>query len=133
MSLADPGSAPTQGEIDRALARFARDITRHYGSRLRGLFLFGSRARGDSHPCSDLDVAVVIDDANWDFWTEKMQLADLEYDTVVATGVDVQGWPVSTSDWRDPQRNANPSLILAMQRDGKDIGAPLASREGYSP
>ena len=32
-----------------------------YGSRLRGVFLFGSFARGQQTPDSDIDIAVVLD------------------------------------------------------------------------
>jgi predicted nucleotidyltransferase len=32
------------------------------GSRLRGLYLFGSKARGDYDPESDVDLAIIIDD-----------------------------------------------------------------------
>ena len=32
-----------------------------YGPRLRGVYLFGSRARGDGGPDSDLDLLVVLD------------------------------------------------------------------------
>jgi predicted nucleotidyltransferase len=34
-----------------------------YGDRLVGLVLFGSQARDDAAPCSDIDVMVVIRDA----------------------------------------------------------------------
>ena len=32
-----------------------------YGSRLRGMYLFGSYARGDEQPESDVDILVVLD------------------------------------------------------------------------
>src|SRR3989304_409697 len=32
-----------------------------YGQRLRGVYLFGSRARGDHEPDSDVDVLIVLD------------------------------------------------------------------------
>lgn len=35
-------------------------LTAHYGDRLAGLVLFGSQARGDAAPGSDLDVLVLL-------------------------------------------------------------------------
>jgi predicted nucleotidyltransferase len=107
--------------VAKAIAAFEAAIRHHYGNRLAGLFLFGSRARGDHVPDSDADVAVVLNDEDWDFWREKMALADLAYDVIVEFGADVQGWPVRRTEWADPSRHRNPALVRAMQRDGKVI------------
>jgi predicted nucleotidyltransferase len=56
---------PTSSEIEAALAQFAANVRNHYGSRLHGLYLFGSRARGDHRPDSDADVAVILQDGDW--------------------------------------------------------------------
>lgn len=37
-------------------------VSERFGDRLRELALFGSRARGDAHEESDVDVLVVVDD-----------------------------------------------------------------------
>jgi predicted nucleotidyltransferase len=46
----------------------AVDLRALYGARLRRVFLFGSWARGDAHPESDIDLLVVLDrvDSPWD-------------------------------------------------------------------
>ena len=106
---------------ERALAEFSTAIRRHYGDRLVGLYLFGSRARGDHVPDSDVDVAVVLSDREMDFWQEKMTLADLAYEPIAASEIHVQGWPVAASAWRQPETHRNPSLIRAMRRDGRAI------------
>lgn len=38
-------------------------LVRHYGDRLVDVVLFGSHARGDAEPGSDIDVMVVLTDA----------------------------------------------------------------------
>jgi hypothetical protein len=43
------------------LDEFRRQLSEHFGTRLVGLTLFGSQARGDAGPDSDIDVAVVLD------------------------------------------------------------------------
>ena len=116
-------SPPDDAVVSDAIDTFAGAIRRHYGSRLRGLHLFGSRARGDHSIESDADIAVVLDDREWDFWREKLTLADLSYGVVVNTGADVQGWPVRESEWSDPLRHRNPSLVRAMRRDAKELKA----------
>jgi predicted nucleotidyltransferase len=53
----------------REIARdVARDLRRLYGERLRRVLLFGSWARGDAHPDSDIDLLVVLEhvDSVWD-------------------------------------------------------------------
>ena len=44
-----------------ALARFVTFVRQRFGTRVRDLRLFGSRARGEGHEHSDLDVLVVVD------------------------------------------------------------------------
>ena len=47
----------------RALARrFAQEVREHLGRRVRSIRLFGSAARGDWMPGSDVDVLVLLDD-----------------------------------------------------------------------
>jgi uncharacterized protein len=45
------------------LTHLKQDLTKLYGDRLRHLTLFGSQARGDAEPESDIDVLVVLKSA----------------------------------------------------------------------
>jgi predicted nucleotidyltransferase len=48
-------------KISRLLAELNAELTRMYGPRLPGVFLFGSHARGEAQPGSDCDVLIVLD------------------------------------------------------------------------
>lgn len=50
--------------VHRLLAEYRRLLVNHLGQRLIRLTLFGSYARGDARPDSDVDVAVVLDQIN---------------------------------------------------------------------
>jgi predicted nucleotidyltransferase len=41
--------------------RLRQRLAELYGERLRGVYVFGSHARGDAGPGSDLDVLIVLD------------------------------------------------------------------------
>lgn len=113
---------PTGVEAEAALTRFAADARRHYGPRLLGLYLFGSRARGDAQPDSDADVAVILADGPWRIIEEARLLADLSYDRLIEDGLDIQAHPVPQSAWSDPTLHPNPALVRAMRRDARPIG-----------
>jgi len=66
-----------------------KDTRLAYGDDLLKIVLFGSRARGDAHPESDVDVAVVLKDIQ-DRGADRNRLADIAYEAIVETYVDVQ-------------------------------------------
>lgn len=118
----------------RAFAIFEHGARHSYGDGLLKLVLFGSRARGDAHKDSDVDIAVVlrsVPDRN----TERKRLADIAYEAIVETYLGVQALPVSLDEWEHPERHSNPALIRAIKRDGKVIEAgddPRATEQSFS-
>jgi predicted nucleotidyltransferase len=58
----------TLTEAERSALEGAVDeLKREFGERLRSVWLYGSRARGETpHPESDIDVLVVLDHRDWE-------------------------------------------------------------------
>ena len=48
-------------DIKKALKELQQSLEQIYGEQLRGIYLYGSYARGDFHPDSDVDVLIVLD------------------------------------------------------------------------
>jgi len=116
---ADPDLPQIAGPFDaHSIARaVADDLRALYGKRLRKVVLFGSWARGDAHPESDIDLLVVLDRA--DDRVQELERMDpilykhsLDNDSVVSVLV------VSESDYTSAQR---PTLIRARAE-----GVPIA-------
>ena len=51
-------------DLDRRAVEFAEKLRQRFGCRFLSIVLFGSRARGDAVPDSDMDVLVVLSDAS---------------------------------------------------------------------
>lgn len=106
--------------IDRAtlaaLRSFRGRLTARYGDRLRGMVLFGSRARGDHRLDSDADVAVFIDNAQ-DTVAEQMDLATDAYEIFLDADILIQPW-VFDGDPRSATAPHAPRLLANIQREG---------------
>jgi predicted nucleotidyltransferase len=50
------------GDEKKAVAEIREHVNGLLGSRLKGLYVFGSKARGDYDPESDVDLAILVDD-----------------------------------------------------------------------
>jgi predicted nucleotidyltransferase len=103
-----------------ALALFRDTARASYGDRLAKIVLFGSRARGEGRSDSDLDIAIVLRDLT-DKGADRNRLADLAYDAIVETSMDIQAVPISLDEWDHPDHHSNPALIRAIKRDGKVV------------
>jgi predicted nucleotidyltransferase len=71
---------------DPILARLKRELAALYGTRLKQVLLYGSRACGDHRNDSDYDVLVVLE-GPLDWWAEQKQLGDIAWNI----GMDTAG------------------------------------------
>jgi len=107
----DSQSEAVAQEVKAALAQA-------YGDRLAALYVFGSRARGDHRPDSDLDLAIVLNGDRKDFITTKLDMADRAFDVLLETGILIQPLPL----WKDGVTGAhslgNPALLENISGEG---------------
>ncbi len=115
----DPDLAELSGPIDAsAIARAAADdLRRLYRARLRQVILFGSWARGDALPESDIDLLVVLDKVA-DRWQELRRIDEVlwrhsyQNDTVVSALV-VAEWELANTVTPALIRARGEGLVLA--------------------
>lgn len=104
----------------QALDAFVQRLYIHFGNRVRSVVLFGSKARGDSGPDSDVDVLVRLADDDSALRWEVQRLAarvSLEYDLLLSVrAVGRSQWECMTS-YRSP-------LYLALQSEGISLSPP---------
>lgn len=82
------------------------------------VILFGSSARLDHRPDSDMDVAVLLNGAPGEFVATKLAMDDLAYDVLLDTGIRITPLPIWTEEWAHPETYSNPALIANIQREG---------------
>jgi predicted nucleotidyltransferase len=109
----------TQVPAQEAAKAFLRRLAGSYD--VEQAFLFGSRARGDNQPDSDLDLAIVLRGDRRDFIETKLAMAGIAFDVMLETGVLVQALPMWGDDLTHPERFANPTLIRNIVAEGIGI------------
>ena len=101
------------GDVRKILNTLGQALRHHYGTRLRGLLLYGSHARGQAVVGSDIDVAVILDDftsasAEISACTRLLTRLSLQHDCVISL------FPIREQDW--PGRQT--PLLINIRREG---------------
>ena len=79
----------TEEKIREVVEKFAEEAKRIYGKKLKGVILYGSCARGDFEPDSDIDIMILLDVSREEINLERKRIydvsdkLDLDYDVVL--------------------------------------------------
>ena len=111
--LPEPASGLDPMEIAAAVAEDLRVL---YRSRLRRVLLFGSWARGDAHPESDIDLLVVLDRVESP-WEELRGMDEVLWRHSYRNDAVISAVPVGEDELRE---GASPLLIRA-QAEGRAV------------
>lgn len=103
--------------IQQAVTAYAKLVRAELGQRVTQLAVFGSHARGEATPDSDVDVVIVVDDLTG---AEGRRLAALAGDILTEHGVLISTFTASTArmaELRDRER----LIAREIARDGVPI------------
>ena len=73
-------------------------LEKYYGQRLKGIILYGSMARGEAGPASDIDLLVLLSPP-LDYFAELRQLVDLLYPAQLESEQLISAKPALASDY----------------------------------
>ena len=112
--------SPTHGrgpaDILPLVARVKARLAEAYGARFAGLVLYGSYARGEAGPHSDVDLLVLLD-GPVDRWAEIETLAEIACDVEDGTGEMLSLIARSAADYTEARspllRNVHTEGVLA--------------------
>ena len=102
----------------RAVSDLKDRLERHFGRRLAGVFVYGSRARGNHRPDSDVDVAVAFSGEVGDLLDLDDQLIDIAYPIQLETGLYIQLWALEAAALSNPDGHRRAQIAEAVLRDG---------------
>ncbi len=99
--------------IEPILRRFETELRKYYGSKLEAMILFGSYARGDFQPDSDVDLLLLFP-TNIAINKETKQVMEIAYEFMLADGYLLM--PILTTNELFAQKNS--PLYLNIKKEG---------------
>ncbi len=90
-TIVDLPPAPSRIADDPVLRKIKAELTRLYGPRLAGVVLYGSRARGDHRPDSDIDLIALV--KGYDRSRDRPAAISVMSQAMTDAGVDVSILP----------------------------------------
>jgi uncharacterized protein len=112
----DRASHRVDAQTEHAARRFIALIADQYET--AGALIYGSRARGTHRRDSDADLAVLLRGAHQRVLGTTLAMADIAFDVLLETGINITPLPVWLDDWEHPDRHSNPALLRNIAREG---------------
>jgi len=106
----------TDPATQQAVRLFVERIAAQYP--IRTAILFGSRARRTHRPDSDADVAILLSGEHRRFLATKLAMADVAFDVLLETGINISPFPIWEDEWDHPESYANPELLKNIAQEG---------------
>lgn len=114
--LVDPPLGEGRADPRRVAAAAAADLRRLYGDRLVDVVLYGSQARGDAHPDSDVDLAVILEEMQ-SAWEELRRMDEVLWRRTLESGVTLSAIPLTRRTWEQ----ANRPFVRAARAEGERL------------
>lgn len=98
------------------MEQYIVEIKRIYGTHLRKVILFGSYARGDFKPDSDIDIMILLDMSDMDLKAYSQQLSYMTYDFNLDNDLDIK--PIVKSEEHFRKWVVNYPLYANINKEG---------------
>lgn len=95
------------------LAKLKKGLTELYGQHLKGVYLFGSYARGDYNQNSDFDVMIILDDYK-SYWSELVRSAELASELSLEYDVTISRTIMTEEQWK----NGDLPVLMNVRAEG---------------
>ena len=84
------------GNMQNLIKQYVNEIKQIYGTHLRQIILYGSYARGDFRPDSDIDIMILLDLSDLELKAYSQKLSYMTYDFNMDYNIDIK--PISKSE-----------------------------------
>ena len=82
--------------MESLMQQYIEEIKKIYGAHLRKIILYGSYARGDFRPDSDVDIMILLDISDLELKEYSQQLSYMTYDFNLDNDLDIK--PIAKSE-----------------------------------
>jgi len=100
--------------IRKLMKELKEGLARIYGDRLKAVYLYGSYARGDYRPGSDVDVMILLGDYK-NYWDEIRRTSELISDVSLEYDLLVSRIFMTEAKWQKPDT----PLLRNIRQDGQ--------------
>ena len=98
------------------IEQYISEVKKIYGTHLRRIILYGSYARGDFHPDSDVDIMILLDLSDLELKEYSRQLSYMTYDFNLDNNLEIK--PIAKSEEHFKMWVVNYPFYANVQNEG---------------